>query len=132
MRILICGLPGSGKTRLADELAKLTGFTPLNADYIRTLCNDWDFSYKGRLRQAKRLKRLSNKYDNSITDFVAPTEEIRNIFNADILVWMDTVKESKYKDTDKLFQPPTKYNYQIKTKDAKRGAKLIENHINNV
>lgn len=129
MRILICGLPGSGKTRLADELAKLTGFTRLNADYIRTLCNDWDFSYKGRLRQAKRLKRLSNKYDNSITDFVAPTEEIRNIFNADILVWMDTVKESKYEDTNKLFEPAHWCHYHIVTKDAKKWARFIYESI---
>jgi adenylylsulfate kinase len=129
MRILICGLPGSGKTKLADELAKLTGFTRLNADYIRTLCDDWDFSYKGRIRQAKRLKRLSNKYDNSITDFVAPTEEIRKIFNADILIWMDTIKESKYKDTNILFSFPSNYDYRIKTKEANKWSKLIINEI---
>jgi len=132
MRILICGLPGSGKTTLAEELHRITRFPHINADYIRSMCNDWDFSMEGRIRQAKRLKRLANGFARSITDFVAPTEEIRKIFGADIVIWMDTVKESKYKDTNKLFQPPTKYNYQIKTKDAKRWAKLIENHINNV
>jgi adenylylsulfate kinase len=129
MKILVCGLPGSGKTKLANELARLTGFTRLNADYIRTFCDDWDFSYKGRLRQAKRLKRLSNKYDNSITDFVAPTEEIRKIFNADILVWMDTVKESKYEDTNQLFEPVHWCHYHIVTKEAKKWAKLINESL---
>jgi len=129
MKILVCGLPGSGKTRLANELAKLTGFTRLNADYIRTLCDDWDFSYKGRLRQAKRLKRLSSKYKNSITDFVAPTKEIRKIFQADILIWMDTVKESKYEDTNQLFEPAQWCHYHIVTKDAKKWAKLINESL---
>lgn len=129
MRILICGLPDSGKTTLAEELHRITRFPHLNADHIRTMCNDWDFSMKGRIRQAKRFRRLSKNFARSITDFVAPTEEIRNIFDADILIWMDTVKESKYKDTDKLFEQPTKYDYRITTKDAKYWAKLLVQDI---
>ena len=129
MRILICGLPGSGKTTLAKALADLTGYSRVNADEVRTLCNDWDFSYKGRIRQAKRLKRLSNNYENSITDFVAPTEEIRKIFQADILIWMDTVKESKYEDTNQLFEPAHWCHYHIVTKDAKKWAKLINESL---
>ena len=129
MRILICGLPESGKTTLATELQRLTRFPHLNADHVRTLCKDWDFSMKGRIRQAKRLRRLSKNYARSITDFVAPTEELRSIYNADILIWMDTVKESKYEDTNKLFEPPTKYNYRITTKDARYWANLITKEL---
>ena len=129
LKILVMGLPGSGKTTLADKLGKLTNFTRINADEIRGLYNDWDFSYEGRLRQATRLKTISDEYSHSITDFVAPTEEIRNIFNADIIIWMDTVIKSKYKDTNNLFNFPTNYNYRIKTKEANKWAKLIINEL---
>ena len=129
MRILICGLPDSGKTKLAEELHRLTRIPHINADHVRTMCNDWDFSIKGRMRQAKRLKRLSTNYARSITDFVAPTEEIRNRFNADIVIWMDTVKESKYEDTNKIFEPPIKFDYRITTKDARYWAKLLVQDI---
>ena len=132
MKILICGLPGSGKTTLAEELHRLTRFPHINADAIRTMCNDWDFSIEGRIRQAKRLRRLANGFSRSITDFVAPTEKIRELFNPDIIVWLDTIKESRFEDTNKIFEPPHWCHYQICLKDAKRWAKLIENHINNV
>ena len=129
MRILIFGLPGSGKTTLATELHRLTRFPHLNADHVRTLCNDWDFSYKGRMRQAKRLKRLSKRFARSITDFVAPTQEIRSLFDADIVIWMDTVHKSKYEDTNTLFEKPTVVDYHIVTKHAKHWAKLITQEI---
>lgn len=132
MRILICGLPGSGKTTLAEELHRLTKFPHINADKIRKEYNDWDFSAEGRLRQAKRMRFVADKFSNCIADFVAPTEEIRKIFNANILVWLDTIKESRFKDTNKIFEPPHWCHYQICSKDAKQWAKLIENHINNV
>lgn len=129
LKILVMGLPGSGKTTLADKLGKLTNFTRINADEIRRLYNDWDFSYEGRLRQATRLNTISNNYSHSITDFVAPTEEIRNIFNADIIIWMDTIIKSKYKDTNSLFNFPANYDYRIKTKEADKWSKLIINEL---
>jgi adenylylsulfate kinase len=84
---------------------------------------------KGRKRQAERLRRLSKHFARSVTDFVAPTQEIRDLFKADILIWMDTVKESKYEDTDKIFEPPTNFDYRITTKDARHWAKLITKEI---
>ena len=42
--ILIMGLPGAGKTTLADELAKKIKAKRLNADVVRKEANDWDFS----------------------------------------------------------------------------------------
>ena len=59
-RILIMGLPGTGKTTLANELVKFLPIIHLNADEIRKYFDDWDFSKEGRLRQAKRMKRLSD------------------------------------------------------------------------
>jgi len=130
MKILVMGLSGSGKTTLADELQRLSRFPRINADKIRAKYNDWDFSSQGRLRQARRLKKLSEEYARSITDFIAPTEEIRSLFNADIVIWMDTVESSAYENTDKLFEKPKKYGYRITTKDAKKWASLIYKEIN--
>jgi adenylylsulfate kinase len=129
MKILVMGLSGSGKTTLADELQRLSRFPRINADKVRAEYNDWDFSIEGRLRQAMRLKMLSEEYARSITDFVAPTAEIRNIFNADITIWMDTVSSSKYEDTDVLFETPIDVNYHITDKDAAKWAKLIYEDI---
>ena len=118
-KILIMGLSGSGKTTLAKRLEvslKHEGksVTWLNADKIRSLYQDWDFSYEGRIRQAKRLSDLANVSDDyTIVDFVAPLQESRDIFNADFTIWMDTITMSKYEDTDKIFEAPTKYDLRI-------------------
>lgn len=107
IKILICGLPGSGKTTLAKKLQKELAYAWFNADKVREQFDDWDFSPEGRIRQAKRMFDLCEGLDkNCIADFVAPTKEIRHIFNPDILIWMDTIKESKYQDTNKIFKTP--------------------------
>ena len=53
--ILVMGLPGAGKTTLANELSPMLDAKRLNADEIRKAANDWDFSQEGRKRQAKRM-----------------------------------------------------------------------------
>ena len=118
------GLSGSGKTTLAGRLeASLRhegkSVTWLNADKIRSLYQDWDFSYEGRIRQAKRLVDLANISDDdyTIVDFIAPLQESRDIFDADFTIWMDTTSISKYEDTDKIFEPPTKYDLHIQDHD---------------
>ena len=114
------GLPGSGKTTLARRLESSLKYegksvTWLNADKIRSLYQDWDFSYDGRIRQAKRLADLANVSDDdyTIVDFIAPLQESRDIFDAGFTIWMDTVVISKYEDTDKIFEAPTKYDLCI-------------------
>jgi len=132
MKILIMGLSGSGKSELAKELAKLLpNNIRLNADEIREKYNDWDFSIEGRIRQAKRINELANKSnaDYVIADFIAPTKESRDIFNADILIWVDTVKSSKYTNTDVIFQNPTQYDFKIPKKNAVKYGKIIANYI---
>ena len=120
IKILICGLPDSGKSTLAEKLQKELGYAWFNADVVREQFNDWDFSPEGRKRQAKRMFDLCEGLDKScIADFVAPTKEIRRIFNADLVVWMNTIEESKYFDTNAIFESPKAniviqdFNYNI-------------------
>ena len=123
MKILIMGLPDSGKTTLARELVHLLKAKWLNADEIRKEYNDWDFSEEGRKRQAKRMLDLSNKFLEEgnivIADFVCPTPKTRELFDADFLIWMDTIKKSKFEDTNIMFIPPKNFDFRIKEKNAK-------------
>ena len=112
------GLPGSGKTYLTERLVPLLNAAWYNADKVREMTNDWDFSDEGRDRQSKRMRVLAD-FEKShdrfvICDFVCPTRETRENFDADIVVWMDTIKEGRFEDTNKLFQNPTRVDFHIK------------------
>jgi adenylylsulfate kinase len=101
------GLPGSGKTHLANRLQKELNCSWFNADAIREMANDWDFS--DRNRQALRMRNLADfetQFGNVICDFICPTEKTREIFNADFTIWMNTVKSSRYTITDDMFEKP--------------------------
>lgn len=130
MKILICGLPGSGKTTLACALSKLIDCIWYNADAVRSKYDDWDFSEEGRLRQATRMKQLADDSNGHvICDFVAPTKEIRDIFDADYVIWVDTIKKGRFKDTNKVFEPPTQYDMRVIEQDAERWATIIAHAI---
>ena len=127
------GLPGAGKTTLANELAKLIESKRLNADEIRRAANDWDFSEEARKRQAKRMSdaalKLKNEGNNVIADFICPTPEARKLFPADYIVWVDTIKEGRFEDTNQMFVKPEKYNCHVTTQDAKLWAPKIAEDI---
>ena len=131
--ILIMGLPGSGKTTLANELAPMLNAKRLNADEVRQEANDWDFSEEGRKRQAKRMAEfaLKLKHDGNfvVADFICPTPEARALFPADFVIWVDTIKEGRFDDTNKMFVKPNKYDYHVTTQDAKNWAPKIIKEI---
>ena len=131
--ILIMGLPGSGKTTLASELVPLLKAKWLNADEVRKEANDWDFSAEGRTRQAKRMwakaKEFRDQGNHVVADFVCPTEETRKQFNADYTVWMDTIKESEFEDTNKVFEAPSTFDFKVSHKEANMWAFLIKQDI---
>ena len=150
-RILIMGLPGSGKTTLAGALKKyleehgdisyaraLNEFIDakvevnwFNADDIRRKYNDWDFSNDGRIRQSIRMFQFSMEAggDYVICDFVAPLVEMRNNFKADWTIWVDTIREGRYADTNAAFVEPEQYDFRITEQDAEKWAEFIGQHI---
>ena len=123
------GLPGAGKTTLADELAPMINAKRLNADQVRKAANDWDFSAEGRKRQAKRMAdfalKLKSEGNNVIADFICQTPEARQLFPADYVVWVDTIKAGRFDDTNQMFVKPDKYNYHVTSQDAKTWAPKI-------
>jgi|TARA_B100000953_G_scaffold17986_1_gene15410 adenylylsulfate kinase len=121
--ILIMGLPGAGKTTLANELAPLINAKRLNADEVRKAANDWDFSEEGRKRQAKRMAEAALKLKSEgnfvVADFICPTAEARKLFPADYIVWVDTIKKGRFEDTNQMFTKPEKFNFHVTSQDAK-------------
>ena len=129
--ILVMGLPGAGKTTLANEMAPMLNAKRLNADEVRKEANDWDFSEEGRVRQAKRMADAALKLKNEgyyiIADFIAPTPKARSLFPADYTIWVDTIKEGRFDDTNKMFVKPDKYDFHVTSQDAASWApKIIE------
>ena len=127
------GLPGAGKTTLANELAPLLKAKRINADEIRKAAEDWDFSEEGRIRQSKRMAenaiKLKNEGNYVIADFICPTPEARNLFPADIIIWVDTIKEGRFDDTNQMFVKPEKYDFHVTSQDAKHWASKIIKEI---
>jgi adenylylsulfate kinase len=132
-KILIMGLPGSGKTTLASKLVPLLNAKWLNNDRVRKDANDWDFSEAGRIRQSKRMADLSEKYKEDgyyvVADFICPTPKARDMFNADYIVWVDTIKKGRFEDTNKIFIKPSKYDFHITSQDAEAWAPKIAEQI---
>ena len=127
------GLPGAGKTTLANELAPLLKAKRVNADEVRKAANDWDFSEEGRKRQSKRMSKLALNLKNEgnyvIADFICPTPEARKLFPADFIIWVDTIKEGRFDDTNQMFVKPEKYDFHVTSQDAKLWASKIIKEI---
>ena len=129
------GLPGAGKTTLAEELAPKLNAKRLNADEVRKAANDWDFSEDGRARQAKRMAdfalKLKDEGNYVVADFICPTPKARSLFPADYVVWVDTIKEGRFDDTNKMFVKPDKFDFHVSSQDAKTWAPKIFKDLKN-
>ena len=132
-KILIMGLPGSGKTTLAKLLVPMFNAVWLNADKVREEANDWDFTEQGRMRQAERMRLLSVKAISEnrvvVADFICPTHFARKEFDADYIVWMDTIKEGRFEDTNKMFEKPDNFDIKVTHNDAHMWAYIIKQDI---
>jgi hypothetical protein len=148
-KILVMGLPGSGKTYFADKLkayiesnseyfssafelvTSRASVKRLNADEIRTKYNDWDFSHEGRVRQSIRMRELADSVLNDfvIADFVAPLPEMRHNFKADWTIWIDTIEQGRFEDTNKMFVQPDLYDFRITEQNAEKWAEFVGMHI---
>lgn len=132
-RILIMGLPGAGKTTLALNLMHF--FNPhaiwLNADEVRKKYNDWDFSHEGRIRQSIRMRQLADKAQSKyvIADFVCPLPEMRKVYDPHFTIWLDTITEGRYEDTNRAFIAPDYYDVRVTEQDAGKWAKDIYEQI---
>ena len=128
------GLPGSGKTYFSERLKDKLGCAHFNADKIREMSNDWDFSNEGRERQSKRMKTYSmfekQNGRTSICDFICPTKSTRSCFNADYVIWINTISKGRYQDTNKIFEPPSKVDYLITEKNAEKHISKIVKILN--
>ena len=131
------GLPGAGKTTLAADLAARLLFDRvlwLNADAVRERFDDWDFTPEGRLRQAYRMRQLADEglaKDRRfvVIDMVAPLKEMRDLIAPDMLVWVDTIEKGRFEDTNRMFEPPEKYNVRVTEQDSSKWADIIYEQI---
>ena len=136
-RILIMGLPGAGKTYLAQHIlehlqAEKKSVRWLNADDVRKEYNDWDFTEAGRIRQSLRMRTLADSFvdvDYVICDFVAPLVEMRNNFKADWCIWVDTIDRGRFEDTNRAFIPPEVYDFRITEQNGEKWGEFIAAHI---
>ena len=130
------GLPGSGKTYLAERMQPILNAAWYNADKVREMANDWDFSPQGRIRQSLRMKNLAD-YEKShgrivICDFVCPTSETKINFDPDITIWMDTIKSGRYEDTNKMFEEPMNVDFKVTEMNDTNHETISREILNNV
>ena len=136
MKVLVMGLPGSGKTYLTERLVPLLSAAWYNADKLREMANDWDFSDEGRKRQSLRMRNFADFEKthgrNVVCDFVCPTKETRENFEPDIVIWLDTISSGRFEDTNKIFQKPESVDFHVTEWNETNHIEIAEKILKNV
>ena len=136
-KILVMGLPGSGKTTLAEKLVSKLGAAWFNADAVRQdIYSELGFSEEDRIAHATRMGKLCDwaKMGGSyvIADFVCPTKETKDNFDPDITIWMNTIESGRYEDTNKMFEKPKEVNFVITEMNDNNHKIISEKILNHV
>ena len=134
-KILIMGLPGSGKTTLAEKLVTKLNAAWFNADAVRQdIYSELGFSAEDRLKHAERMGKLckwaSMNGGYAVADFVCPTKETREAFDADFIVWVNRIEEGRYEDTNKMFEEPQNYDVELNQGTPEEWVELVINKLN--
>lgn len=134
-KVLIMGLPGSGKTTLAEILVQKLNAAWFNADAVRQdIYGELGFSHADRLEHAKRMGKLckwaSMNGGYAVADFVCPTKETREAFDPDFLIWVNRIEEGRYADTNKMFEQPEEYDIKLEEGTPEEWCEAVINKIN--
>jgi cytidyltransferase-like protein len=112
------GLPGAGKTTLANALAPLLNAVVFNADAVRAnLSRDLGFSHDDRIEHARRMGWMCDRVIEAggtvIADFICPTPDTRAAFGDAFTIWLDRIEEGRFEDTNRLFVTPERVDLRV-------------------
>lgn len=122
-KILIMGLPGAGKTTLANALAPLLNAVVFNADAVRAnLSRDLGFSHDDRVEHARRMGWMCDRVVEAggtvIADFICPTPDTRAAFGEAFTIWIDRIEAGRFEDTNRMFIQPDRFDLRVEAKGA--------------
>jgi len=114
-RVLVMGLPGSARSEIARKLAeRFENAEVLKSMEQRVQAKDVDFSEDGQLRHCYRMLNLARRSTSGavVLDMTCPLPKMREILNADIVVWASDKYQCEYEDLNKMFVNPVLYDVE--------------------
>lgn len=133
MRILICGLPGHGKSTLAANLSRRLHIPFYDGEAIRrSLGLGWPGDSAERVQQAHRMRALTTPIlaagGHVICSFVCPTVAARREFCADYIICVNRpdAPPMSYTDTNAIWWPPLNADLMLQAGDADEWAGVAE------